>query len=53
MLHRFWKALTHQSINTSIDDTLTFPDLLRNAEESDDYKHDSYDVESLFTSIPA
>ena len=39
-------------IKYSIDDTLTFPDLLRNAEESDDYEHVSYDVESLFTSIP-
>ena len=43
----------------SIDDTLTFPNLLRNAEESDDYEdvsydveHVSYDVEGLFTSIP-
>ena len=36
----------------SIDDTVTFPDLLKNAEESDDYEDDSYDVESLFTSIP-
>ena len=36
----------------SIDDTLTFPDLLKNAEESDDYEDVSYDVESLFTSIP-
>ena len=36
----------------SIDDTLTFPDLLKNAEESDDYEDVSYDVENLFTSIP-
>ena len=36
----------------SIDDTLTFPDLLRIAEESDDYENVSYDGESLFTSIP-
>ena len=36
----------------SIDDTLTFPDLLKNAEESEDYEDVSYDVESLFTSIP-
>ena len=35
-----------------IDDTLIFPDLLKNAEESDDYENVSYDVESLFTSIP-
>ena len=39
-------------IKYSINDTLTFPDLLRNAEESDYYEHVSYDVESLFTSIP-
>ena len=36
----------------SIDNTLTFLDLLRNAEESDDYEEVSYDVESLFTNIP-
>ena len=36
----------------SIDDTLTFADLLKNVEESDDYKDVSYDVESLFTGIP-
>ena len=36
----------------SIDDTLTFPDLLRIAEESDDYENVSNDGESLFTSIP-
>ena len=39
--------------NYSIDDALTFLDLLRNAEEPDDYDDVSYDVESLFTSIPA
>ena len=36
----------------SIDDTLTFLDLLKNAEESDDYEDVSYNVESLFTTIP-
>ena len=36
----------------SIDNTLAFPDLLKNAEESDDYEDVTYDVESLFTSIP-
>ena len=35
-----------------IDHALTFPDLLKNAEESDDYEDVSYDVENLFTSIP-
>ena len=33
----------------SIDDTLTFPDLLKNAEESDDYEDVSYNVKNLFT----
>ena len=36
----------------SIDDTLTFPDLLKNAEESDDYEDVSYNIKSLFMSIP-
>ena len=36
----------------SIDDTLTFPDLLKNAEESDGYEDVSYNVENVFTSIP-
>ena len=35
----------------SIDDTLAFPNLLKNAEESDDYKDVSYHVESLFIGI--
>ena len=35
----------------SIDDTLTFLDLLKNAEESDDYEDVSYDVESLFITV--
>ena len=38
--------------NYSINDTLTFPDLLGNAEESNDYDNVSYDFESLFTGIP-
>ena len=33
-------------------DTLGFPQLLKNIENSDHYKDVSYDVESLFTSIP-
>ena len=36
----------------SIDDTLTFPELLENAEESDDYEDSLYNVKSLFNSIP-
>ena len=35
----------------SIDNTLTFLDLLRNAEESEDYEDVSYDVENFITSI--
>ena len=35
-----------------MNDTLRFPDLFRNTEESDDYEYVSYDAESLFTSIP-
>ena len=36
----------------SIHDTLTFPDLLRIAEESDNSEDVSFDVESLFMNIP-
>ena len=36
----------------SIRDTLSFPDLLKNAPSDDNYEDVSYDVESLFTSIP-
>ena len=36
----------------TISDTLAFPELLKNIENSDDYEDVSYDVESLFTSIP-
>ena len=36
----------------TISDTWAFPDLLKNIENSDDYEDVSYDVESLFTSIP-
>ena len=36
----------------SIDGTLAFPDLLKNTEESYNYEDISYDVESLFESIP-
>ena len=36
----------------SIDDTLTFPELLENAEETDDYADSLYNVKSLFNSIP-
>ena len=37
---------------STISDTLAFPELLKNIENSDDYEDVSYDVESLFTSIP-
>ena len=33
-------------------DTLTFPDLVKNVSNSNEYEDVSYDVESLFTSIP-
>ena len=33
----------------TISDTLAFPELLKNIENSDDYKDVSYDVKSLFT----
>ena len=36
----------------TISDTLAFPELLKNIENSDNYEDVSYDVESLFTSIP-
>ena len=36
----------------SVDDTLTFPELLENAEETDDYVDSLYNVKSLFNSIP-
>ena len=36
----------------TINDTLAFPELLKNTKKSDDYEDVSYDVESLFTSIP-
>ena len=36
----------------TISDTLKFPDLLKRADTNDNYEDVSYDVESLFTSIP-
>ena len=36
----------------TIRDTLSFPDLLKSVPSDDNYGDDSYDVESLFTSIP-
>ena len=35
-----------------ISDTLTFPDLVKNAFNSNEYEDVSYDVQSLFKSIP-
>ena len=35
-----------------ISDTLTFPDLVKNALNSNEYEDVSYDVQSLFKSIP-
>ena len=37
----------------TIRDTLIFPDLLKSVPSDDNYEDVSYDVESLFTSIPA
>ena len=36
----------------TISDTLSFPELLKEAENRENYEDVSYDVESLFTSIP-
>ena len=36
----------------TIRDTLSFPDLLKSVPSDDNYEDVSYDVESLFTSIP-
>ena len=38
--------------NFTIIDTLAFPEFLKNIENNDDYEDVSYDVNSLFTSIP-
>ena len=49
----FSKYLRRLSKNKySIDDTLIFSDLLKNAEESDDYEDVLCNIESLFKSIP-
>ena len=42
----------HARNEFTISDTLAFPELLKNIENSDDYEDVSYNVESLFTSIP-
>ena len=47
---QFLKPLARNEF--TISDTLAFPELLKNIENSDDYEDVSYDVESLFTSIP-
>ena len=47
---QFLKPLARNEF--TINDTLAFPELLKNTEKSDDYEDVSYDVESLFTSIP-
>ena len=46
----FLKPLARNEFTVS--DTLAFPELLKNIENSDDYEDVSYDVESLYTSIP-
>ena len=47
---QFLKPLARNEF--TISDTLAFPELLKNIENSDDHEYVSYDVESLFTSIP-
>ena len=47
---QFLKPLARNEF--TISDTLAFPELLKNIENSDDYKDVSYDVESLLASIP-
>ena len=47
---QFLKPLARNEF--TISDTLAFPELLKNIENSDNYEDVSYDVESLFTSIP-
>ena len=44
---QFLKPLARNEF--TISDTLAFPELLKNIENSDIYKNVSYDVESLFT----
>ena len=47
------KYLSTLSTNEfSITDTLSFPELLKNSSNDESYEDVSYDVESLFTSIP-
>ena len=46
---KFFKPLTRNEF--TINDTLTFPELLKNTGNSDDYEDVSFDVESMFTSI--
>ena len=46
----FLKPLARNEFTVS--DTLTFPELLKNIENSDDYEDVSYGVKFLFTSIP-
>ena len=50
VIAKFLKPLARNEF--TISDTLAFPELLKNIENSDDYEDVSYDVESLFTSIP-
>ena len=47
---QFLKPLARNEF--SISDTLAFPELLKNNKNSDGYQNVSFDVESIFTSIP-
>ena len=42
----------HARNEFTISDTLAFPELLKNIENSDNYENVSHDVQSLFTRIP-
>ena len=46
----FLKTLARNEF--TISDTLAFPELLKDIENSNNCEYVSYDVESLFTSIP-
>ena len=50
VVEEFLKPLARNEI--TIRDTLAFPELLKNTENSDDHEDVSHDIESLFLSIP-
>ena len=50
VIAKYLKPLAKNKI--TISDTLTFPDLVKNASNSNEYEDVSYDVETLFIGIP-